>query len=48
MRVTDRIKHVNVGVGSHVPLEKSLISDLLRLFLVPFRGETARAGRHCV
>ena len=51
MHMTDcikRAKHAHRGmwhVGGHVPPEKFLISDLLRLLLVSFWGETAGVGR---
>ena len=47
MHMTDDIKRA-LGVlacGRHVPPGKFLISDLLRLLLVPLWGETARVGR---
>ena len=52
VHVTDRKKSARSArargvwhVGEHVPSGKFLISDLLRLLLVPFWGETARVVR---
>ena len=44
MHMTDRI-YGGVARRGHAPLGKFLISDLLRLLLVLFWGETARVGR---
>ena len=47
MHVTDHINCAKRGVarGGHVSLGKFSISDLLRLLLAPFWGETVRVGR---